>query len=103
MQKKSQSAVSTWITRYCCSKTAGQILANVLSQLLAEDVIAKGEWGMNLKGKRIGFGLRVHIVRTEEVMPHLEKLIAEGAEVRPVVSYTVQSTNTRFGRRGRMD
>ena len=33
----------------------------------------------------------------EEVMPHLEKLIAEGAEVRPVVSYTVQSTNTRFG------
>ena len=30
-------------------------------------------------------------------MPHLEKLIAEGAEVRPVVSYTVQSTNTRFG------
>ena len=44
-EKRSQSAVSTWITRYCCSKTAGQILANVLSQLLAEDVIARKENG----------------------------------------------------------
>ena len=44
-EKEGQSAVSTWITRYCCSKTAGQILANVLSQLLAEDVIARKENG----------------------------------------------------------
>ena len=52
---------------------------------------------MNLKGKRIGFGFTGSHCTYEEVMPHLEKLIAEGAEVRPVVSYTVQSTNTRFG------
>ncbi|MGQ0453136.1 flavoprotein, partial [Bacillus sp. SS-TM] len=52
---------------------------------------------MSLKGKRIGFGFTGSHCTYEEVMPHLEKLIAEGAEVRPVVSYTVQSTNTRFG------
>ena len=42
-EKRSQSIASTWITRYCCPKTAGQILANVLSQLLAADAIAKEE------------------------------------------------------------
>ena len=51
---------------------------------------------MSLKGKRIGFGFTGSHCTYEEVM-YLEKLIAEGAEVRPVVSYTVQSTNTRFG------
>ena len=39
--------------------------------------------------------LQVHCTYEEVIC--LEKLIAEGAEVRPVVSYTVQSTNTRFG------
>ena len=31
-------------------------------------------------------------------MPEIEKLIAKGADVIPIVSYTVQSTNTRFGK-----
>ena len=39
---------------------------------------------MSLKGKRIGFGFTGSHCTYEEVMPHLEKLIAEGAEVRPL-------------------
>ncbi|WP_242219460.1 dipicolinate synthase subunit B [Bacillus cereus group sp. BfR-BA-01380] len=52
---------------------------------------------MSVKGKRIGFGLTGSHCTYAEVMPHLEKLIADGAEVLPVVSYTLQTTNTRFG------
>ena len=52
---------------------------------------------MNVKGKRIGFGLTGSHCTYAEVMPHLEKLVADGAEVLPVVSYTLQTTNTRFG------
>ncbi|MGG2095905.1 dipicolinate synthase subunit B [Bacillus sp. S13(2024)] len=52
---------------------------------------------MSVKGKRIGFGLTGSHCTYAEVMPHLEKLVAEGAEVLPVVSYTLQTTNTRFG------
>ena len=33
---------------------------------------------MSLKGKRIGFGFTGSHCTYEEVMPHLEKLIAEG-------------------------
>ena len=44
-------------------KTAGKIIANVLSQLLKEDFDRRGEYNMNLKGKRIGFGLTGRIVR----------------------------------------
>ncbi|MFC3882521.1 dipicolinate synthase subunit B [Bacillus songklensis] len=52
---------------------------------------------MMLKGKRIGFGLTGSHCTYEEVMPELEKLVNLGAEVVPVVSYTVQTTDTRFG------
>ncbi|MGG2064859.1 dipicolinate synthase subunit B [Bacillus sp. S14(2024)] len=52
---------------------------------------------MSVKGKRIGFGLTGSHCTYAEVMPYLEKLVAEGAEVLPVVSYTLQTTNTRFG------
>ncbi|MEI4802738.1 dipicolinate synthase subunit B [Bacillus sp. NPDC077411] len=52
---------------------------------------------MSVKGKRIGFGLTGSHCTYAEVMPHLEKLVADGAEVLPVVSYTLQTTNTRFG------
>ncbi|MDG4655952.1 dipicolinate synthase subunit B [Ectobacillus antri] len=52
---------------------------------------------MSLKGKRIGFGLTGSHCTYAEVMPFLQQLVDEGAEVRPVVSYTLQTTNTRFG------
>ncbi|MDM5189507.1 dipicolinate synthase subunit B [Bacillus sp. DX4.1] len=52
---------------------------------------------MSLNGKRIGFGFTGSHCTYAEVMPHVEKIVAEGAEVLPVVSYTLQTTNTRFG------
>ncbi|WP_440602742.1 dipicolinate synthase subunit B [Bacillus sp. GB_SG_008] len=52
---------------------------------------------MSVKGKRIGFGLTGSHCTYAEVMPYLEKLVADGAEVLPIVSYTLQTTNTRFG------
>jgi dipicolinate synthase subunit B len=52
---------------------------------------------MILKGKRIGFGVTGSHCTYDAVMPEIEKLLSEGAEVVPVATYTVQNTNTRFG------
>ncbi len=52
---------------------------------------------MRLQGKRIGFGITGSHCTYEEVVPEIEKLVQEGAEVVPVVTFTVKSTTTRFG------
>lgn len=53
---------------------------------------------MELKGKRIGFGLTGSHHTHQEVFPQIEKLVEAGAEVVPIVSYTVQKTDTKFGK-----
>jgi dipicolinate synthase subunit B len=53
--------------------------------------------GKSLKGKRIGFGLTGSHCTYDAVMPEIKKLVEEGAEVLPIVTYTVKTTNTRFG------
>ncbi|MFS0667550.1 dipicolinate synthase subunit B [Peribacillus frigoritolerans] len=53
---------------------------------------------MILKGKRIGFGLTGSHCTYDEVFPEIEKLVNEGAEVIPIVTSTVQNTETRFGK-----
>lgn len=52
---------------------------------------------MRLKGKRIGFGLTGSHCTYEAVVPRIEQLVKEGAEVLPIVTFTVQNTTTRFG------
>ncbi|WP_404450111.1 dipicolinate synthase subunit B [Sutcliffiella horikoshii] len=52
---------------------------------------------MQLKGKRLGFGLTGSHCTYDAVVPEIQKLLDAGAEVRPVVTSTVQHTNTRFG------
>ncbi|WP_407271527.1 dipicolinate synthase subunit B [Radiobacillus sp. PE A8.2] len=52
---------------------------------------------MTLKGKRIGFGITGSHCTYEAVFPEIEKLVEMGADVVPVVSYTVQNTDTKFG------
>ena len=52
---------------------------------------------MSLQGKRIGFGLTGSHCTYDEVYPEIEKLINAGAEVLPVVTFTVKNTDTRFG------
>ncbi|MGZ4030799.1 MAG: dipicolinate synthase subunit B [Tumebacillaceae bacterium] len=51
---------------------------------------------MDLKGKTIGFGLTGSHCTYAEVQPQMEELVKLGARVIPVLSYTVQSTTTRF-------
>ncbi|QFK73235.1 dipicolinate synthase subunit B [Pradoshia sp. D12] len=53
---------------------------------------------MDVKGMRIGFGLTGSHCTYDEVYPQIEKLVHAGAEVVPVVSYTVKNTDTRFGK-----
>jgi dipicolinate synthase subunit B len=53
---------------------------------------------MSLQGKRIGFGLTGSHCTYDEVYPEIEKLVRAGAEVVPVVTFTVKNTETRFGK-----
>ncbi|MBM7632642.1 dipicolinate synthase subunit B [Geomicrobium sediminis] len=53
---------------------------------------------MDLNGKRIGFGLTGSHCTLEEVIPLINTLRSKGAEVVPFVSWTVQSTDTKFGK-----
>ncbi|TFJ94709.1 dipicolinate synthase subunit B [Lentibacillus salicampi] len=53
---------------------------------------------MTLEGKRIGFGVTGSHCTYEKTFPQLEKLMEAGADVIPVVSYTVQNTDTKFGK-----
>lgn len=52
---------------------------------------------MKLKGKRIGFGITGSHCTYDQVVPQIEKLVNEGADVVPVVTFTVKNTNTKFG------
>lgn len=53
---------------------------------------------MNLKSKRIGFGVTGSHCTYEEVFGPMERLVELGAEVVPVVSYTVANVDTKFGK-----
>lgn len=53
---------------------------------------------MTLEGKRIGFGMTGSHCTYAQVFPQIEKLMKEGAEVVPIVTYTVRSTDTKFGK-----
>lgn len=52
---------------------------------------------MNVKGKRIGFGLTASHCTYDQVFPEIVKLVENGAEVVPIVTWTVANTTTRFG------
>jgi len=53
---------------------------------------------MKLSGKKIGFGITGSHCTYEAIVPQIEELIKEGAEVIPVVSFSVKNTDTRFGK-----
>jgi len=52
---------------------------------------------VTLEGKRIGFGLTGSHCTYDQIFPQLERLVAEKAEVIPIVSNTVKSIDTKFG------
>jgi dipicolinate synthase subunit B len=53
---------------------------------------------MLLSGLKIGFALTGSFCTFSKVMPEIEKLVKEGAEVIPIVSESARDLNTRFGR-----
>jgi dipicolinate synthase subunit B len=53
---------------------------------------------MNLQGKTIGFGLTGSHCTFEEVMPEMKKLKNAGARVIPIVTNTLLTTDTKFGK-----
>ncbi len=52
---------------------------------------------MLLAGRNIGFALAASHCTLEQVFAPIRDLRAEGAEVIPIVSHTVDTTETRFG------
>lgn len=53
---------------------------------------------MNLEGKTIGFGLTGSHCTFAEIMPEIKKLKESGARVIPIVTHTLLSTDTKFGK-----
>ncbi|SDQ59450.1 dipicolinate synthase subunit B [Virgibacillus salinus] len=53
---------------------------------------------MSLEGKRIGFGFTGSHCTYDKVFPQLERLVEAGADVIPIVTYTVRTTDTKFGK-----
>jgi dipicolinate synthase subunit B len=52
---------------------------------------------MDWQGKTVGFALTGSHCTFEEVMPQVQRFVDAGARVIPIVSYTMQTTDTRFG------
>ena len=56
---------------------------------------------MRLKGVRVGFALTGSHCCLDQVMPQLRKLVSEGADVFPIISQTIDTTDTRYGTSGK--
>lgn len=52
---------------------------------------------MDFNGKRIGFGLTGSHCTYEEVIPQIRRLKEAGAEIVPIVTYTVANVDSKFG------
>jgi dipicolinate synthase subunit B len=52
---------------------------------------------MRLQGIRVGFALTGSHCCLEEVIPQLTNLISEGADIFPIISQAIDTTDTRYG------
>jgi dipicolinate synthase subunit B len=52
---------------------------------------------MKLAGKTIGFGVTGSHCTLAEIMPQIKSLVDEGANVIPIITHTVATTDTYFG------
>ncbi len=52
---------------------------------------------MDLKGVNIGFGLTGSHCTTEKCLQEMKQMVAQGARVYPIISATVDESDTRFG------
>lgn len=53
---------------------------------------------MDLKGKKIGWALTGSSCNFEAIFPEIKKLAEKGADLYPIISYSVDNFDTRFGR-----
>lgn len=53
---------------------------------------------MLLQGIKVGFALTGSFCTFARIIPEIEKLAAEGADILPIMSETVEGTDTRFGK-----
>nr|WP_282706836.1 dipicolinate synthase subunit B [Natroniella acetigena] len=53
---------------------------------------------VDFAGKKIGFALTGSHCTLEQVLPEMKRLVNLGAEVQPILSETVQTYGTRFGK-----
>lgn len=53
---------------------------------------------MLLEGRKIGFALTGSFCTLAAILPEMEKLVKEGAEVHAIMSYSVDLYDTRFGK-----
>jgi dipicolinate synthase subunit B len=51
-----------------------------------------------MKGLKVGFALTGSFCTIDAVLPYMEKLVEEGAEVFPILSYAMDTMDTRFGK-----
>lgn len=52
---------------------------------------------MNWQGKTVGFGLSGSHCTFDEVIPQIQRFVDAGARVIPIASYSLLTTDTRFG------
>ncbi len=52
---------------------------------------------MLLEGLKIGFAITGSFCTLDKIMPEIEKLKNEGADIYPIVSYSVDQMDTKFG------
>lgn len=52
---------------------------------------------MRLKGIKVGFGVTASHCCMDQVMPQVRHLVDEGAEVFPIISTAVDTTDTKYG------
>ena len=53
---------------------------------------------MLLTGKKIGFALTGSFCTFQKVIPQISRLIEEGADILPIMSYSAYTMNTKFGK-----
>lgn len=53
---------------------------------------------MDLRGKTVGIGLTASHCTFEEVIPAIQQMVQDGIRVIPVVSYSLQNTDTKYGK-----
>ncbi len=53
---------------------------------------------MKFEGLKIGFAITGSHCTIHEIIKVMKRLVAEGAEVAPIISYSVDSMDTRFGK-----